>query len=58
MPVAIGFHPYYRLTDSKREDWVISVGARNQWILATNKIPTGETQPIEKFFPNPQAASV
>ena len=58
MPVAIGFHPYYRLTDSKREDWVISVGARNQWMLASNKIPNGETRPIEEFFPNPQAASL
>lgn len=58
MPVAIGFHPYYQLTDSKREDWIISVGARNQWILAPNKIPTGEVQPIEKFFANPQAASL
>jgi aldose 1-epimerase len=56
MPVAIGFHPYYKLTDSKREDWVISVGAKTQWMLASNQIPTGETRPIEQFFPNPQAA--
>jgi aldose 1-epimerase len=58
MPVAIGFHPYYKLTDSKREDWIISVGARTQWLLAPNKIPTGETRPIEKFFPNPKAAAL
>lgn len=56
MPVAIGFHPYYQLTDSKREDWVIRVGARKQWLLAPNKTPTGETRPIEEMFPNPQAA--
>jgi aldose 1-epimerase len=54
MPIAIGFHPYYHLTDSPREDWMFSVGARTQWILAANKIPTGETQPIENFFPDPQ----
>jgi aldose 1-epimerase len=58
MPVAIGFHPYYQLTDSKREDWVISVGARLHWLLAPNKIPTGETTPIEQFFPNPNAAAL
>ena len=29
MPVAIGFHPYFQLTDSPRDEWTISVGARN-----------------------------
>ena len=58
LPVAIGFHPYYQLTDSKREDWVISVGARKQWLLAPNKIPTGETRPIEAMFPDPRAAKL
>jgi aldose 1-epimerase len=55
MPVAIGFHPYFQLTDSKREDWTVSVGAKTQWLLAQNKVPTGETEPIEKLFPDPQA---
>ena len=58
MPVAIGFHPYYKLTDSRRDDWKIAVGARTHWLLAQNKVPTGETEPIEKFFPNPQAATL
>lgn len=55
MPVAIGYHPYFQLTDSKREDWTISVGAKSQWLLAENKIPTGETEAIEKLFPDPAA---
>jgi aldose 1-epimerase len=55
MPVAIGFHPYFQLTDSTREDWTLSVGAKTRWLLAENKIPTGETEPIEKMFPNPHA---
>src|SRR5215218_2295903 len=38
MPVAIGFHPYFQLTDSMREDWTLSVGAKTQWLLAQNKI--------------------
>jgi len=58
MPVAVGFHPYYKLTDSLREEWTISVGARTHWKLAPTKIPTGETEPIEKFFPNPQSAAL
>ncbi|OLD17929.1 MAG: hypothetical protein AUJ01_08325 [Acidobacteria bacterium 13_1_40CM_3_65_5] len=55
MPVAIGFHPYYQLTDSPRDEWKIAVGARTHWLLAPTKVPTGETEPIEKIFPNPQA---
>ena len=55
MPVAIGYHPYFQLTDSKREDWTISVGAKAQWLLAENKVPTGVTEPIEKLFPDPSA---
>ena len=58
MPVAVGFHPYYRLTDSPRDEWTISVGARTRWLLAQTKVPTGETQPIEQFFPNPRAVAL
>jgi aldose 1-epimerase len=53
MPVAIGFHPYFQLTDSPRDDWRIAVGARTHWLLASNKIPTGETEPIERLFERP-----
>lgn len=56
MPVSIGFHPYFQLTDSKRDDWTLSLAAKTQWLLAANKIPTGETEPIEKMFPNPKKA--
>jgi aldose 1-epimerase len=56
MPMALGFHPYFQVTDAPRDEWMISVGARTQWLLAPNKIPTGETRPITQLFPNPQAA--
>jgi aldose 1-epimerase len=58
MPVAIGFHPYFQLTDSPRDAWTISVGARTEWVLSSDKIPTGETRPIEQRFPNPNAAAL
>ena len=56
MPVSVGFHPYVKLTDSARAEWIISVPAKTHWLLAQTKVPTGETEPIEKLFPNPQAA--
>ena len=56
MPVAIGFHPYFTLPDAPRDEWVISLAARTEWVLAPDKIPTGETRPIEQRFRNPRAA--
>jgi aldose 1-epimerase len=58
MPLAIGFHPYFQLTDSIREEWKVSVGAKTHWLLAPNKIPTGETEPIQKVLPDPRAAAL
>jgi aldose 1-epimerase len=56
MPVAIGFHPYFRVDDAPRDAWTISVGARTEWVLAPDLIPTGETHPIAQRFPDPRAA--
>lgn len=58
MPVAIGFHPYFQLTDSKREDWTIQVGAKTHYLLEPNKIPSGQTEPITNKFKNPAAAAL
>ena len=58
MPVAIGFHPYYQLTDSPRDEWTMTVNARTHWLLGPNKLPTGVTEPIERLFPNPQSISL
>jgi aldose 1-epimerase len=58
MPVAIGFHPYFQLTDSTREDWVLSIGATTHWLLAENKIPTGQTEPADNFFADRKAAAL
>jgi aldose 1-epimerase len=58
MPVAIGYHPYFQLTDSTREEWVLSVGAKARWLLAETKIPTGETEPSDKLLGNRAAAAL
>jgi aldose 1-epimerase len=55
MPVAVGFHPYFALTDSPRDEWTIGVAAKTRWVLAPGKVPTGETEPIERFFPDRRA---
>ena len=58
MPVAIGFHPYFALSDAPRDEWTIALGARTEWVLAPDKIPTGETRPIAQRFPDPKAAAL
>lgn len=58
MPVAIGFHPYFQLTDAPRDEWTVALDARVHWRLGPNLIPTGATQPIEQLFPNPRAIAL
>jgi aldose 1-epimerase len=50
MPVVIGFHPIFHLPDGNRNDWTVSVDAKTHWIEIPERLPTGETQPIENFF--------
>ena len=54
MPATIGFHPYYRLDDSPRDQWTIAVPTKTHWLLANTKVATGETEPGDQFFPNGQ----
>ncbi len=56
MPVSIGYHPIYVLPDGTRDDWTVSVDARTHWIEIPQRLPTGETQPIENFFGSDRTA--
>jgi aldose 1-epimerase len=56
MPVSLGYHPYFQLTDSPREEWVITVPARTRWLLNYLKVPTSTTEPVDKFFPGGKGA--
>jgi aldose 1-epimerase len=53
MPVSVGFHPYFQLTDSPRDEWAVSLGARTRWVLDSRKVPSGETEPAETLLPPP-----
>jgi len=55
MPVAIGFHPYFSLSDSRRDDWTVAIGARTRWLLSDAKLPTGATEPVDRTFEHPSA---
>jgi aldose 1-epimerase len=47
MPVVIGFHPYFRIPDVKRNDWVGRIPARQRVIADTRLIPTGQYKPMD-----------
>lgn len=50
MPVSIGYHPFFSLSDSDRSDWTLSVPAQTHWRLNNVLIPTGETESADAFW--------
>lgn len=52
MPVSLGFHPYFQVTDAPRDDWKLSLPAREKFILNERLIPTGEK--VANPYANPQ----
>ena len=52
MPIAIGFHPYFQLTDSPRDAWTLSVGARTHWLLTSNKRADRRDRADRTVFPD------
>ena len=57
MPVAIGYHPYFRVDDAPRDEWRVHVAARERMVLNENLIPTGERVPAQLDDSRPLAAN-
>lgn len=57
MPLCIGFHPYFRLSDSPRDEWTLRIAARERVVLSDKLIPTGATSPADLAQPFPLAGS-
>jgi aldose 1-epimerase len=51
MPLAIGFHPYFRIPDVPRNDWVGRIPAGRRVVTDTRLIPTGQYRPMD--IPDP-----
>lgn len=45
MPLVIGFHPWYQITDAPRDQWRVHVPVQTHYELTDKTIPTGETTP-------------
>lgn len=46
MPLSLGYHTYYQLTESPREQWRVLIPAREQVVLSGKLVPTGERKPM------------
>jgi aldose 1-epimerase len=42
MPLAIGYHPYFQISDAPRDEWEVTIPARDVLVLSPQLIPTGE----------------
>jgi aldose 1-epimerase len=58
MPLSLGYHPYFQLSDSPRDDWKVHLAARESVVLSDLLVPTGERKPIEFSNPYPLAGHV
>ncbi len=45
MPLAIGYHPYFQLSDAPRDEWEVTIPAKDLLVLSPKLIPTGERRP-------------
>jgi aldose 1-epimerase len=45
MPVAVGFHPYFRIHDAPRDAWTVHIAACDRMVLSGQLVPTGERLP-------------
>ncbi|MBK5293294.1 MAG: aldose 1-epimerase [Acidobacteriia bacterium] len=51
MPVSLGYHTYYQITDVPRDAWQVEVAAKENVVLSNVLVPTGETRPVTLAHP-------
>jgi aldose 1-epimerase len=53
MPIVLGFHPYYRIPDVPRDQWVANIPARKIVVADSRLVATGEFMPFDLPKPFP-----
>lgn len=41
LPVSLGYHPYFQVSDAPRDEWTVRLAARKKHLLSNRLIPTG-----------------
>ena len=57
MPVGIGYHPYFQVPDTPRDQWKVHVAAREHLELSPELTPTGARTPVALPDPAPLATT-
>jgi len=55
LPLGIGYHPYYQITDAPRDQWKVHLVAKDHYELSSKLIPTGASKPVDLPDPVPLA---
>lgn len=55
MPLVIGFHPWYQIPETPRDQWKVHLPVREHYVLSPKLIPTGETESMDLPDPTPLA---
>jgi aldose 1-epimerase len=58
MPLSLGFHPYFQITDAPRDDWTVGLAAASEWLLDKELLPTGQTRPIRELVSSPEKVTL
>jgi aldose 1-epimerase len=53
MPVSVGYHPWFQLSDAPRDEWKLHLMARDHLELSKTNIPTGKSEPVQFADPLP-----
>jgi len=51
MPISLGYHPYFQITDAPRAAWTVKLAVSERMTLSPRLIPTGERQRVEMNAP-------
>jgi aldose 1-epimerase len=46
MPLVIGFHPWYQIPETPRDQWTVRLPVREHYVLSPKFVPTGETHTV------------
>jgi len=53
MPLSIGYHSFFQITDAPRDQWRVGLGATREWTLNKDLLPTGQTRPLSELVATP-----
>lgn len=57
LPVSLGYHTYYQIPGTPRDQWKVHLAARDHLVLSPKLTPTGERKPVAYADPQPLAGT-